>query len=115
MIKKVIIIIVILNFCSVIEVFGVRQVEYLGRNYRDPLKPLLPKIPPESKIRSLNLDVQGIIWDTDRPTAIINGTVLNVGDTIAGVEIIKISKEGILISYLGETFLIKSGRTEKGE
>jgi hypothetical protein len=41
------------------------------------------------------------------PQAIVNGQVVRIGDTIAGVKITKIEKQGITIDYSGESVLIK--------
>ena len=53
------------------------------------------------------LTVEGIIWNTHMPQAIVNGDVVRIGDTIAGVTITNIEKQGITIDYSGESVLIK--------
>ena len=47
------------------------------------------------------LTVTGIIWNSKRPQAIINNTVVDIGDEIEGVKIIGIKKTAIDVSYQG--------------
>ncbi|MFA5068788.1 MAG: general secretion pathway protein GspB [Candidatus Omnitrophota bacterium] len=63
-----------------------------GENASLPMPPLL---------------VEGMIWNTDNPQAIINGKVLNSGDIIDGVRIVNIEKQGITIDFNGEHVLIE--------
>lgn len=59
-----------------------------------PPKPIV--IPPEIKKKPLpNITINGIIWNSDRPQAIINGKIVDVGDTIAEIYITAIRKTGI--------------------
>lgn len=46
--------------------------------------------PPEARI-------SGLVWNSDQPQAIVNGSVVNVGDDLAGWTIIDISKEGVMV------------------
>jgi hypothetical protein len=66
------------------------------------IKPILP-LP--------DLDIKGIIWNSDMPQAIVNDRIVRIGDTIAGVKIINIEKQGVSIDYNGESVLIKRGQT----
>ncbi len=47
------------------------------------------------------LIVQGIIWGSNLPQAIINNKVVKVGDTLEGVDIIDINKEGVIVLFAG--------------
>jgi len=88
-------------------------VEYKSGQLRDPFRPLKvikgKKATAEEKKVDLmkagsdlgNLKVQGIIWGGRFPQAIINERVLTVGDTIDGVEILSIGKDGITLSSGG--------------
>ena len=66
---------------------------------KDPTKPKLPKpivAPPVVKERPLpHIMINGIIWNSDRPQAIINGRIVDIGDTISEIRIIGIRKTGI--------------------
>ena len=50
--------------------------------------------------------ISGVVWDSDRPQAIINGQVVDVGDKISEMEIVSISKSQIDVLYLGEKFTL---------
>ncbi|MDD5504936.1 MAG: general secretion pathway protein GspB [Candidatus Omnitrophica bacterium] len=54
-----------------------------------------------------SLVIEGMVWNTDKPQAIINGKVLNAGDIIDGVRIINIEKQGITIDFNGERVLVE--------
>lgn len=62
-----------------------------------PEKPKIPVIPPA-------FDIQGIIWQTDRPQAIINDQVVDVGDALMDSRIVSIEKAFIQIEYQGILF-----------
>ena len=64
-----------------------------------------PVVAPSIDLSTLNL--QGIFWGTDRPQAIINRRILSVGDTIEGAEISTISKEGVTLTFNGQTMELK--------
>jgi hypothetical protein len=53
------------------------------------------------------LTVTGLVWNSDRPQAIVNGQVANQGDTILGVKIVRIHKRGIDVAFEGATTTIK--------
>ncbi|NQT95898.1 MAG: general secretion pathway protein GspB [Candidatus Omnitrophica bacterium] len=80
---------------------------------RDPLKDLLllylykePIKKPDKILPLPSLTISGLIWNTDMPQAIINGKVTKVGDTIEGVKLIAVAKEGITVEYSGEKVII---------
>jgi hypothetical protein len=64
--------------------------------------------PKEKKIIPLpTVVIEGIVWNTHMPQAIINSKVVRIGDDIDGFEITGISKDGITIDYDGEQVLIE--------
>jgi len=65
----------------------------------EPIEPL-----PELK-------VSGVIWNSDRPQAIINDHVINIGDTILGVKITDIRQGVIEGEFHGRTVNIKTQRS----
>lgn len=50
-----------------------------------------------------------MVWNTDRPQAILNGEVLNIGDTDSGhtFEVINIHEDGIDILHKGKKISIE--------
>jgi len=52
------------------------------------------------------MNVTGLVWNSKRPQAIINGQVVNIGDTVSDAKIIKITKNEIEFLYMETTFKI---------
>ena len=63
--------------------------------------------PPE-QYGLAHLQVQGIVWGTEMPQAIINNTVVRVGEIIGEVEILDIRKEGVYVLYQGGQYILRS-------
>lgn len=59
--------------------------------------------PPEPPI----MVISGLVWNSDRPQAIVNNKVIDVGDTIETIQIVAIRKEGIEIEFQGKTITIE--------
>jgi len=87
--------------------------EYKSGQLRDPFKTYLikeePKPAPQENLGLTKpgldlgmLKVQGIIWGSKTPQAIINNKVFKIGDLIEGAEIVSIEKKGITLSFNGE-------------
>ena len=88
--------------------------------FKNPFAPLLPKKLIETKVevketpqkiieapvKPPNLNISGIVWNTNRPQAIINSYVVGIGDKIANVTIIDIIKSGVAIEFQGKRFII---------
>jgi len=87
-------------------------VEYLAENLRDPFRePRQDKNKEEgvSQTKLPDLKVQGIIWGTDIPQAIINNKVVKVGDTIAGgVRVVEINKDGVSVFFKNRNYNLSS-------
>lgn len=97
------------------EIITRPQIKYRSGQLRDPFVPVMLK---EEKSQDLQkqgavelnqpkidlsaLQVQGIIWGTRTPQAIINNKVFVTGDLIDGAEILSIDKKGITLSFAGE-------------
>jgi hypothetical protein len=64
---------------------------------------LTPVEPPKPPVMSIT----GIVWNTDKPQAIINGQVVNPGDTIEGAQIVSIKKSGIDVIFEDVNFTLK--------
>ena len=71
---------------------------------RNPSEDTSLETPP--KIALPTLVITGVIWDSDRPQAIINGDVVNEGDTVAEIKIVAIRKTGIDIIYQGQAMTL---------
>lgn len=80
-----------------------------------PVRPPEPPRPPErpvpvpapAPVATLpDLKLSGIIWNSDRPQAIVNGQVMDVGDIIGGAQIQEINKTGLSVLFQQKTFTI---------
>ena len=70
--------------------------EDLPNDQPSPPKPIPVIPPPEIKEKPLpNITINGIIWNSERPQAIVNGKIVDIGDTIAEIYITDIRKTGI--------------------
>ena len=73
----------------------------------EPAKPVAPKPlviaqAPPAPAKPPAVVITGLIWNSDRPQAIINGQVVDIGDNIGEMEIVSINKTGIDLLYQGE-------------
>jgi hypothetical protein len=112
---------IIIFGCSIDEVAfceeeTLNQAEFFEAGVRDPFVSLLPA--KRDVVRTVStgktelqptalptLSVQGLIWGSNKPQAIINNKVFNIGDQIEGAKIIEISKDGVKLSYQDKIFL----------
>ena len=83
---------------------------------KDPLKDLLQLylyktrvVQTEEKVTIPlpELTIEGIIWNSDMPQAIVNGKIVRIGDIVKDVEIIDIERNGVVVGYNGEKVLIE--------
>ena len=80
-----------------------------------PPKPPQPQqieqVKPPEIIPVPQITVTGIVWNSDRPQAIINGKIVNQGDTILDIEITEIQKDFIKGQFHGRTITINTQRS----
>ena len=98
----------------------VKKVEYTSQDLRDPfrspfeMEKVLDKgagVAPEAGLS--HLQVQGMVWSSKMPQAIINDTVVRIGEVIDGAEILDIRKEGIYMLYQGRQYIIRPSILKK--
>jgi len=115
----------LINFSAVawaqeeaVEVIANRpKVEYKSGNLRDPFQTYIikekkvktpqtqaPTTLSKPEINFTELKVEGIIWGTKIPQAIINGKVYIVGDKINDAKIISIDQKGVNLSSAAGIF-----------
>ncbi|RJP28221.1 MAG: hypothetical protein C4533_07030 [Candidatus Omnitrophota bacterium] len=80
--------------------------EYAATNLRDPFEKRYKQEEQRAEegasgeaVNLPELKVQGLIWGSELPQAIINNKVVKVGDTISGVEILEINDKGITVLF----------------
>ncbi len=83
------------------------SLEYTGDRFRDPLRMLIPRHIAEDEFIRPRLALQGVLWGGRRPTAIVNNTVVSVGDVVSGVKILDIRRGAVILLYRGERFILE--------
>lgn len=63
------------------------------------------KVPEPPKIP--NFALTGLVFKSDRPQAILNGNVVNIGDTVENAKIVNISKEGVFMEFEGLQLIVQ--------
>jgi len=124
--RKILILIVVFLLAQSTTLFA-KQLVYNSDRYRDPLKSWLPeKIEKEALPRKPiaigvkgaevpDLVIQGMVWDTDMPQAIIDGNVYKVGDRFQDGKILEINKDGVKILYNNRIFVARPEISKKSE
>jgi len=56
------------------------------------------------------LILSGIIWDKDKPSAIINNSIVELGDTVSGNIVVDIRQDRVILNDGSNTFELKLGR-----
>lgn len=61
-----------------------------------------------------NLNIEGILWNSDIPMTIIDGEVLRIGDTVSsiGAKVHKITKNEVHFLYEGSVYMKQIGKKE---
>lgn len=87
---------------------------YASHDKRDPFVPLVDnKGRPISVVEGgiqfkiSDMYLEGIIWDNEKPMAIINSEVVWAGNKVKGVTVEKIERDKVILSYQNETFELK--------
>ena len=95
------------------------EVKYTSHNLRNPFKSPFEAEEEDVKVRPQNVgalpefSIQGLIWDSPLPQAVINNKVVGIGSFIEGAEIIDIKEKGIYILYQGQEHILKSSISKK--
>ncbi len=87
------------------------EVHYSGAGQRDPFMSPAQKASPEKEdakeeISNLTFALEGLIWESDHPQAIINGKILEVGGGVQGAEVLDIDENGVKMRYKGQEFIL---------
>lgn len=96
---------------------------YSQEGYKDPFEPVLPEeteesrqeaVLKETKVLPSSVVVEGVLWGTGNPQAIINSAVYEVGDIIEelGGKILKIEKNIVFITYGEKIYRMKVEKRE---
>ena len=64
-------------------------------------------IPAPTEAPTPQFKISGLVWNTQAPTAIINGSIVKVGDQVSNWAITEISKEGVRLKSESRELTIK--------
>ena len=64
----------------------------------------------EPEITLPNLVINGLVWNTPTPQAIINAQVVAAGDSIDGIKVLKIDPRSIEVEFKGKHFVIPADK-----
>lgn len=77
------------------------------------LEPPVKSVPDENLTRLLQTQISGILYDDEKPAAIVNlnGTdqFVKVGDVVSGYKVEKITRKQVQISYKSNTYIASVG------
>ncbi|MFH1189891.1 MAG: thioredoxin family protein [Candidatus Omnitrophota bacterium] len=73
-------------------------------NVKDAIDDLQKKM---KKMRNHNMELEGILYNKERMRAIINNTIVKVGDKIEGATVVKIGSKNVVLSLGNETVNLK--------
>lgn len=77
------------------------RIEYTSAGLKDPFEEPEIEIEKTSDLDMQplpNLTVQGLVWGSSIPQAIINNKVFRVGDNIEGAEVVEIGRDGVILA-----------------
>ncbi|RKY37627.1 MAG: hypothetical protein DRP78_00560 [Candidatus Omnitrophota bacterium] len=83
----------------------------LERHFFTP-KNVIDKNKKEAEIKLPQIKLQGIIWNSKRAQAIVNGSVMKVGDYIDNFEIKEITKQNLILFFKGKEYKYDVGRSK---
>ncbi|MDD4940010.1 MAG: hypothetical protein PHE18_03875 [Candidatus Omnitrophica bacterium] len=84
--------------------------EYMSEKLRDPFEREKQEIRKPEAVKETKplpeLIIQGVVWGTKIPQAIVNNKVLKVGDEIQGVKISGINRDGITVIFDNQQYTL---------
>ncbi len=104
-----------------------KTVEYTGSGSMDPFKnkfsmfiasftPKINNLAAEEVMRQFDasgLNIKGLIWNSDRPQALINDKVISIGDEVNGAKLLSVNRDGIKLQYKGVEFFVDKNKQKK--
>jgi len=101
-------------------VFGQSEFAYDAKGKRNPFIPLvtpegrLLKLDKQETYSSGGLTIEGIIYDKlGRSFAIVNATVVGIGDTVGDYQVLKIYENKVIFIKNGEPFEVELTNTPR--
>jgi len=70
-------------------------------------EPLPDELPPEELVPVPAFDIVGMVWNSRRPQAIINSSIVNLGDAVNGWIVTDISEQGVTMTYDTQSVVVE--------
>ena len=66
----------------------------------------------KSEISNITFTLEGLLWESDRPQAIVNGRIVEKGGNVQGAEVLAIDQKGVRMRYKGQEFILRPRGTK---
>lgn len=105
------------TFCFLLFAFAQNESIYDTKSKRNPFIPLVTSdgrlVNLEKEEKKVDLSVEGIAVDKyGRSYSIVNGLVVEVGDTVEGYRVLKIEEDKVIFIKEGQTRVVKLNKEE---
>ena len=105
----------LLNFAWILMAFPhAYAVEYKASSLRDPFQSVINETVAVQPLQNQNQpaaaprwSLDGVVWDSDRPQAIVDGRIVEVGSKIGDAQVIAIDKQGVQLRSAGKGFYLR--------
>lgn len=102
-------------FFIVIVIIGIVGTIFIKKPPPVTPEKIIPNMPIQENLKSLStstlspmLNLNGIVYDEERPYAIINNKVLLRGDTIEGATLIEINRDNVKFMFDGKEIVLNA-------
>jgi hypothetical protein len=68
-----------------------------------PVPPVPPPVARSAEEPEAPINVQGVIWESEKPQAIINDQIVGIGDQVGKAKVTSIAKSQVVLSYPNKT------------
>lgn len=81
---------------------------YEGGSLRDPFVPVNSVEPnKKKKVESIAYALEGLVWESRKPQAIVNGQIVQKGSLVGQAEVMDIDEKGVKMKLNGKQFWLK--------
>lgn len=95
--------------CGMLYAAEKNSVPYTGDRYRDPFGiggSTEKTTDVRQEIRALALTLDGMVWDSQSPQAIISGKIVGINEEVSGAKVISIEAKGVKMKYKNQVFYL---------
>lgn len=89
---------------------------YNSHGKKDPFSPPVKGVGAVTDMELLSgIRLEGIVWDSKNPMAMVNDSIVAIGDEIAGAKVVDITKNEVIIEIDGQRVSLKLQIEVEGE